>query len=500
MTYAVILTVPRVAALRPAAAPAIIKGILNNCNVSSKILDLNLDFFTTFKNSVSVDLFTEIDDFLFIKNKTLSPNAEAALDSFAIKWIDEIKLLTPSKLFISVFSWQAQRFTEYFLKLVRSYLDVEVIIGGQGLIREENGSYSTRPEFAHYLKDLGLIDHWIRGEAETTIPEIVRGNYNVAGIDTDFLAERSNVQEHAYMDFSDFDILKYQSGYPTGVLPMETSRGCVRNCLFCDIPTMAGGFRFKRGDRLADEMIHYYEKYNVRNFFFHDALCNGSVRDFRQFNQRLVDYYRKHDLPDRYFTYSSHAIVHSRTSFKPADFKAMAHAGAETMVIGVETGSDRVRAHMQKGFTNEDLDYNIEQYSKNKMQVYLLLIVGFPTETDQDFQDTLDMLTRYQRYVADGTIIGVNLGTTLTIEEGTGIYEAPEKLKIIGINGNRPQGTEWICEDNPDLTYKKRIMRRIAAQEHAVNLGYTFWKGDDQMKVMMDKYQERLSKLAGVIH
>jgi len=50
------------------------------------------------------------------------------------------------------------------------------------------------------------------------------------------------------------------------------------------------------------------------------------------------------------------------------------------------------------------------------------------------------------------------------------------------------------------LTYKQRIMRRIKAQEHAVNLGYTFWKGDDQMKVMMDKYQERLAKLAGVIH
>jgi hypothetical protein len=155
---------------------------------------------------------------------------------------------------------------------------------------------------------------------------------------------------------------------------------------------------------------------------------------------------------------------------------------------------------MQKGFNNEDLDYNMEQYSKNKMQVYLLLIVGFPTETDQDFQDTLDMLTRYQRYVADGTIIGVNLGTTLTIEEGTEIYEVPEKLRIIGINGRRPRGSEWMCEDNPTLTYKKRIMRRIAAQEHAVNLGYTFWKGDDQMKVMMDKYQERLSKLAGVIH
>lgn len=500
MTYAVILSVPRVAALRPAAAPAIIKAILNRYNVTSRVLDLNIEYFSTFKNSIDPKLFFEIDEFLFIKNKVLSNAANDALAKFVNYWISQIALLDPNKLFISVFSWQAQRFTEYFLIKLRSQLQCEVIVGGQGLIREENGSYSTRAEFAHYLKNNNLIDHWIRGEAETTIPEIIKGNYSVAGIDTDFLAERSIVQDHGHMDFSDFDISRYQSGYETGVLPMETSRGCVRNCVFCDIPSMAGGFRFKRGDKLAAEMIHYYETYGVRNYFFHDALCNGSVRDFRQFNQILVDYYRKNNLPDRYFTYSSHAIVHSRKSFKPADFQSMSVAGAETMVIGVETGSDRVRAHMQKGFTNEDLDYNMEQYSKNKMQVYLLIIVGFPTETDEDFQETLDMLTRYQRYVADGTIIGVNLGTTLTIEEGTNLYENPVKFKVIGIGTNRPQGSEWICEDNPTLTYKKRIMRRIAAQEHAVNLGYTFWKGDDQMKIMMDKYQERLAKLAGVIH
>ena len=500
MTYAVILTVPRVAALRPAAAPAIIKSIFNYYNKSSTILDINIDYFTSFKSSISSSVFTEIDDYLFVKNKKLSDEALRTFYNFIDKWIDKIIKINPEKLFISVFSWQAQRFVEEFLTRYRPKSQSEIIVGGQGLIREENGSYSTKPEFAHYLKNKNLIDHWIRGEAETTIPEIIQGNYNVAGIDTDFLAERSVVQNHLYMDFSDFDIKQYQSGYETGVLPMETSRGCVRTCVFCDIPKMAGGFRFKRGDRLANEMIYYYEKYDVRNYFFHDALCNGSVRDFRQFNQILIDYYKQNNLPDRYFTYSSHAIVHGRKAFKPADFRAMALAGAETMVIGVETGSDRVRAHMNKGFTSDDLDYNMEQYSKNKMQVYLLLIVGFPTETDQDFQDTLDMLTRYQRYVADGTVIGVNLGTTLTIEEGTGMYEAPEKLRIIGINGNRPQGTEWICEDNPTLTYKKRIMRRIAAQEHAVNLGYTFWKGDDQMKVMMDKYQERLAKLAGVIH
>jgi hypothetical protein len=249
---------------------------------------------------------------------------------------------------------------------------------------------------------------------------------------------------------------------------------------------MQGGYRFKRGKQLANEMIHYYERYQVRDYFFHDALCNGSVKDFREFNQTLIDYYKEHDLPNRYFKYSSHAIVQPYSNFKPIDFEKMAQGGADTMVIGVETGSDRVREDMRKGFTSVDLDYNMEEYSKNKIQVYFLIIIGFPTETREDFEQTLDMLTRYQKYVADGTVIGVNLGTTLTIEEGTEMYDYPGRLNIIGIDNQRPQGANWKCVSNPDLNYKERIMRRLEAQEHAVNLGYTFWKGDDQIKIMMD--------------
>ena len=193
MTYAIILSVPRVAAVRPAAAPAISKSILTANGVKSCVFDINVDYFTKFKKSVDPIYFNEIDEYLFIKNKSLSSDTKKILDQFIAKWVEQISNLAPEKLFISVFSWQAQQFTEQFLRQFRAVSSAKVIIGGQGLIREENGSYSERPEFAHYLKTQGLIDHWIRGEAETTIPEIVKGNYNVAGIDTDFLAERSNL-------------------------------------------------------------------------------------------------------------------------------------------------------------------------------------------------------------------------------------------------------------------------------------------------------------------
>jgi radical SAM superfamily enzyme YgiQ (UPF0313 family) len=263
---------------------------------------------------------------------------------------------------------------------------------------------------------------------------------------------------------------------------------------------MHGGYRYKTGERLFNELIHYYEKYGVQDFFFHDALCNGSVKDFRIFNQKLIEYYKKHNLPDRYFKYSSHYIVRSEQMMKERDYELMGRGGAESMVIGVESGSDRVRADMRKGFTTADVDFTMKMFSKYGINAYFLMIVGFPTETREDFDQTLTMLRKYQPYVANGTIIGVNLGTTLTIVEGTPIWNEYPLLNIVGVNNNRPKGPDWKCLDNPTLSYKERIQRRIEAQEVAVNLGYTFWKGDDQLKVLMDNYQSRLDRLAGVIH
>ena len=112
---AIILSVPRVAPVRPAAAPAIIKGIFNQHNKISRVLDLNLDFFTDFKDNTDPNIFAAVDDYLFIESKILTHEEDLILDSFCQKWINQIIELNPKLLVLSVFSWQAQKFTEYFL-------------------------------------------------------------------------------------------------------------------------------------------------------------------------------------------------------------------------------------------------------------------------------------------------------------------------------------------------------------------------------------------------
>lgn len=170
----------------------------------------------------------------------------------------------------------------------------------------------------------------------------------------------------------------------------------------------------------------------------------------------------------------------------------MAKAGCQNMMIGVETGSDEVRAHMQKKFTNAELDFVIGQFSENNLNCFFSMISGYPTETKQNFDDTLDMFSRYQKYALDGTIIGLNLGATLSIDEGTALYDDMKEygyLMLHDSDNSSRVGINWVNPQNLELTLEERIKRRIDLQEFVMDRGFVVWNGDTHLKRLMKSYE-----------
>ena len=49
-----------------------------------------------------------------------------------------------------------------------------------------------------------------------------------------------------------------------------------------------------------------------------------------------------------------------------------------------------------------------------------------------------------------------------------------------------------MCSTTPELDYKERVRRRIRLQEHVNALRYPLWKGDDHLKIIIDKYQQNV--------
>jgi radical SAM superfamily enzyme YgiQ (UPF0313 family) len=492
--FAIILSVPRITPVRPSLAPAIIKYLIEKQNLSAQVIDINIDFYNHFADTHGADTFKEVDQYLVGLNKVpLSNVAEAAYNKFLNHWVDQLLVRNPKNLLISVFTWQAQRFVRDFLQILRPRTQSKIIVGGQGIgeVREQT-SWIGRPIYAEKLKNLGLIDHWIKGDAETTIPLICQGIYEGKGIDTNDYAKWSTLKDNPIPSYDDLDLSLYHSGIPGGVLPLEISRGCVRECNFCDWVTSGGGFRSKTGSQMFEEVRYYVEKHQVRSFYFNDALMNGSIKEFNTFNKLLLDYYKENNYPDRYIEYSGHFIIRGPAhGWRKEHIELMGRAGAFSMVVGVETGSDSVRTAMNKGYSNADLDYNMEEFVKHGIKLYMLMMVGYPTETREDFEQTLNLFKRYQKYVAGGHISGVNLGQTFIIEEGAPIFYHPEKLELVGVNGSdQPRDVFWMNPHNPTLTYKERIKRRIEAQELVTRLGYPIWRGDAQLGWLIKKYKD----------
>jgi radical SAM superfamily enzyme YgiQ (UPF0313 family) len=492
------LSVPRIAPVRPQAAMGVLKALCVQENKTSNTLDFNKEFFLELAKKYPAEC-KEIDDYFVAVNSKLSEKVAEVYNNWLNNCIGQV-LNHPAKfLVVSVFSWQSQRFVKDFLKKIRPQFTGEIIIGGQGLVQSQNMSshWSPRASYAEALLSEGLIDWFMKGESEETFPRFLRGERDIPGLNRNDTVTLADANLIPISNFDDFALATYQNGFDGGVLPIESCRGCVRSCIFCEMSSSHGAYRRKDGSQLGKELIYYYEKYNVKHYYFHDDLINGGLDDFDAFLNTLLDYYKKHNLPDRYFTFSGYWIVRSRKQFNESDYEKLYRAGGNTLVTGVETGSDRLRKVMKKGFINKDLEFTLEQISKWRMKFYFMLISGLPGETTDDFNETLKSLTRWQKFVATGAIIGINLGTTATLEPGTEIYNNFEKYNLVGLKGNRPQGINWMSLETPELDYKERVRRRVILQEHVVKLGYPLWKGDDHLKIILDQYKQNIELWEG---
>lgn len=81
--------------------------------------------------------------------------------------------------------------------------------------------------------------------------------------------------------------------------------------------------------------------------------------------------------------------------------------------IPVESGSDRILRKMKRGHTTRTFFDAVQAFRKKipEMTISTDIIVGFPTETEQDFQDTLDLVAKAEPDIVNLSRYGARPGT-----------------------------------------------------------------------------------------
>jgi hypothetical protein len=448
MSSALIINPPFLEPHRPPISCAILAELLRLSNVDVTIKDINIELF----HKLGSQAFHELQ----IKHTTApDEHTQAVLENFTIEECQDLNLASFDWILISCFSVWNQAATQQLCLWLKTQTGAKIVVGGPGI---EYGDAGKK------MFDQGIVDFYIHGEAEHAVPALLNGNIEFPGINGVPPVQIDDIEPLPLPNYGYFDLSRYDWLLESPDVFIYGSRGCVRKCTFCDVENYWPKFRWRSGRSIADEMISNYEKYGIKNFFFADSLVNGNLKEFSVMCELLAGY--KENL----FRWGSFAIVRPKSAHPASLFDLIKASGGKFWSLGIETGVDRIRFEMQKKFTNDDIDWHLEQSQRIDLQNNFLCIPTWPSETLEEHQEYLDMFRRWQNYAVDGTIYGIRISNTLSMLE---------KTRILSQEGNTFVFDQFTDEDiahelqasawrSPGLDQREKFRRTLNLYNEAI--------------------------------
>lgn len=441
----VLLSVPKLLPNGPLLSLAQLNSVIKHSGFSSKFLDFNAWLYQK-TNNTEFSYIWDVTDFTFIDPKLFKDKFEKKFNNLIDEYFTQFILPLNPKIVglssLSYFSWMSV--TSICSRIKKINPNIKILLGGPSISQKTIKTSS----FILRLKHSRLINDYITGDAEISIIEYLKGNLNFPGINNHNYDNSFNRNEIPTPDYSDIDFSLYKNLR----LSISGSRGCVRSCAFCNVPSIWPKFINKSGKKVATEIIELYEKYfspEPHNFLFVDSLMNGNMKEFNSMIQILSEYKNKTGAQ---FFYGGQYIFRENVKLNDKFFDNLYQSGCHFVTVGVETGSERLRYEIGKPFTNKSIETHLQEFRRVGIKMTALMLVGFPTETDNDFKYSLDILDLFYSYKDVVTEIAVD--TPMVVIPGTPVYNEWEKF---GIHfDTRNSQYEWVSDSND---YKKRLER-----------------------------------------
>lgn len=164
-----------------------------------------------------------------------------------------------------------------------------------------------------------------------------------------------------------------------------SSRGCPFNCSFCSpsIRNSTGkNYRIQSPKRTADEIEFLVKEFAVNALSFEDDLFTLNKKRVIDLCKEIIK--RKIQI--------SWTVATRLDSLDLETAKWMKKAGCFGMSVGIESGSDRILALINKGEKIKDLKRGMVILNKVGIAVTTNLIIGHPTETLKELRQTLNLV------------------------------------------------------------------------------------------------------------
>jgi tRNA A37 methylthiotransferase MiaB len=296
---------------------------------------------------------------------TILNNGRSELTDVLSDWARKILATKPDVVGFSLYSISVT-YSVLLSQTLKEMTDVTIVCGGPAL---------QDPLLLRSLNELKFLDHLIIGEGDYTLRDLLEKRLH----DKIIYAQPPELDSLPYplIDRSELATKEAQS-----IMPIALSRGCNHTCTFCDLHCYYGTYRQRDIQKVVHEMKSQM-KHGIDSFWFCDALLNALPQNLPSLAREIV----RNNLEVYWGGYAS-----LDSNFTTELCNTLQKSGCRFLRFGIESGSSRVLKHMRKSHTPALALQVCKSIYDEKIHIRASFIVGYPTESNEDFLETFKLL------------------------------------------------------------------------------------------------------------
>ncbi|MFH1451977.1 MAG: radical SAM protein [archaeon] len=248
---------------------------------------------------------------------------------------------------------------------------ITVVIGGTHVDFVQMHRRSLQNPLDILFQEIPEAEFFAYGECEKTVVDLIRNGK---------IPKNNLRQLTGNLDDLPFPNLKSEELDGKRWAYVETARGCIYRCDFCsETLKWSNSYRRKSPKRVADEIDYYFSR-GISHFRFTDSSMTSNP-NLEEICEELIN----RGL-HKAITWSGYARVNEVCE---VPLEKMKEAGCETLLMGFESGSEKILKQMRKGYKKSQAYSVVGELKELGIKIRGSWIVGFPNESDDDFEETL---------------------------------------------------------------------------------------------------------------
>ena len=176
----------------------------------------------------------------------------------------------------------------------------------------------------------------------------------------------------------------------SGMVGMQTKRGCPHNCLYCTYPGLEGSqLRPRRPEDVVDDIERIQQEYGIKSIFFTDSVFNDASGHYLKVAEVLRD--RKLGI--------SWSAFFRPKNLGRRELRLLKEAGLYAAEVGSDAACDVTLAALNKGFTSADVIEFNRICVEEEIPCAHFIMFGGPDESAATLEEGLDNLEKLENCV-----------------------------------------------------------------------------------------------------